>query len=99
MSQPILENVLRSYKGTLLYVSHDRYFINETATRILELTGKQLINYIGNYDYYLEKRDVLQPTVNEIKDDDTGSQKNSDTKEDWLKQKSLDADRRNSKRR
>ena len=93
-SKEILENVLRSYKGTLLYVSHDRYFINETATRILELTGKRLINYIGNYDYYLEKRDVLQPTVNEIKDYDTGSQKNSDTKEDWLKQKSLDADRR-----
>lgn len=93
-SKEILENVLKSYKGTLLYVSHDRYFINETATRILELTGKKLINYIGNYDYYLEKRDVLQPTVNEIKEDDTSLQKNSDTKEDWLKQKSLDADRR-----
>lgn len=58
-SKEILENALNSYTGTVLYVSHDRYFINTTATRILELTNKTVINYIGNYDYYLEKKDAL----------------------------------------
>lgn len=58
-SKEILENAIKNYEGTVLYVSHDRYFINETATRILELTGNTLVNYIGNYDYYLEKKDEL----------------------------------------
>lgn len=56
-SKEILENAINSYTGTVLYVSHDRYFINKTATRIMDLTGNILINYIGNYDYYLEKRE------------------------------------------
>lgn len=56
VSKEILENALKDYTGTVLYVSHDRYFINQTATRILELTGQTLVNYIGNYDYYLEKK-------------------------------------------
>lgn len=55
-SKEILENAIRSYTGTVLYVSHDRYFINRTATRILDLTAHSLVNYIGNYDYYLEKK-------------------------------------------
>lgn len=59
MSKEILEQALNRYTGTVLYVSHDRYFINKTATRILELTGGTFINYIGNYDYYLEKKDIL----------------------------------------
>ena len=58
-SREILEDALQRYTGTVFYVSHDRYFINRTATRILELTGNTLINYIGNYDYYLEKKDEL----------------------------------------
>ena len=58
-SKEILEQALNSYTGTVLYVSHDRYFINTTATRILDLTGETLVNYIGNYDYYLEKKDEL----------------------------------------
>ncbi len=58
-SKEILEDALNHYTGTVLYVSHDRYFINRTATRILELAGEQFINYIGNYDYYLEKRDLM----------------------------------------
>lgn len=58
-SKEILENAVRNYTGTVLYVSHDRYFINETCTRILELTGNTLVNYIGNYDYYLEKKEEL----------------------------------------
>ncbi len=59
VSKEILEEALREYAGTVLYVSHDRYFINQTATRILELTGQTLINYIGNYDYYQEKKEEL----------------------------------------
>ena len=56
MSREILESALNNYEGTILYVSHDRYFINRTATRILELEGNTFTNYIGNYDYYLEKK-------------------------------------------
>lgn len=58
-SKEILENALNSYTGTVLFVSHDRYFINSTATRIIELANKTVVNYIGNYDYYLEKKDIL----------------------------------------
>lgn len=59
-SKEILENALNHYNGTILYVSHDRYFINKTATRILDLTEQNLLNYIGNYDYYLEKKADLE---------------------------------------
>lgn len=59
VSKEILENALNSYTGTVLYVSHDRYFINTTATRIIELVGQTTVNYIGNYDYYIEKKDAL----------------------------------------
>ena len=60
MSKEILEDALNAYEGTVLYVSHDRYFINRTATRILDLTGHKLIGYLGNYDYYLEKKESLE---------------------------------------
>lgn len=56
-SKEILESALNQYTGTVFFVSHDRYFINRTATRILDLTGETVVNYIGNYDYYLEKKD------------------------------------------
>ena len=59
-SKEILENVINNYSGTVLYVSHDRYFINKTATRILDLTEQTLLNYIGNYDYYLEKKPEME---------------------------------------
>jgi ATP-binding cassette subfamily F protein 3 len=59
VSKEILESALVSYTGTVLFVSHDRYFINKTATRILNLTNETVVNYIGNYDYYLEKKDEL----------------------------------------
>ncbi|MCQ2509926.1 MAG: ABC-F family ATP-binding cassette domain-containing protein [Lachnospiraceae bacterium] len=58
-SKEILEEALKEYTGTVLYVSHDRYFINQTATRIMDLTNGKLVNYIGNYDYYMEKKDEL----------------------------------------
>lgn len=59
-SKAILENAINHFEGTVLYVSHDRYFINTTAHRILDLTGHRLLNYIGNYDYYLEKKDAME---------------------------------------
>ena len=58
-SKEILEEALNSYTGTVFYVSHDRYFINQTATRILDLTNQTIVNYIGDYDYYLEKKEEL----------------------------------------
>lgn len=61
-SKEILEEALVSYTGTVLYVSHDRYFINQTATRIMELTNQAVVNYIGDYDYYLEKKEELTST-------------------------------------
>lgn len=69
-SKEILENVLNSYSGTILYVSHDRYFINKTATRILDLTDRHLLGYIGDYDYYLEKKNVVEAAyLNKYPDD------------------------------
>ncbi|MCM1184711.1 MAG: ABC-F family ATP-binding cassette domain-containing protein [Roseburia sp.] len=67
-SKEILETALNAYEGTVLYVSHDRYFINKTASRILELTQKAFVNYIGNYDYYLEKKEVLTPVSETVSD-------------------------------
>lgn len=60
MSKEILENAIQSYTGTVLYVSHDRYFINKTATKILDLTNGTLISYSGNYDYYLEHKENME---------------------------------------
>lgn len=63
MSKEILEDALKGYEGTILYVSHDRYFINRTAHRILDLTEGQFISYVGNYDYYLEKHDTVMAAI------------------------------------
>ena len=90
MSKEILEQALTNYTGTVLYVSHDRYFINKTATRILDLKEKHFINYIGNYDYYLEKKDILTANILEqaptTKTSVTQIEENS-TKLDWKQQK------------
>lgn len=86
-SKEILENAINSYEGTVLYVSHDRYFINKTATRILDLKNRNLVNYIGNYDYYLEKKDQLTaiyaPDI--LKEDTSPNTPNG--REDWKLQK------------
>ena len=86
-SKEILEEALNNYEGTVLYVSHDRYFINKTATRILDLTNHKLVNYIGNYDYYLEKKeeltDIYAPEVRE----EVYTETVSATKMDWKQQK------------
>lgn len=83
MSKEILESALNRYTGTVLYVSHDRYFINKTAGRIIELSANTVTNYIGNYDYYLEKRDILAPKeVKAVKEE-----KSTAVKDDWKAQK------------
>lgn len=86
-SKEILETAINSYEGTVIYVSHDRYFINKTATRILELTKKQFVNYIGNYDYYLEKKEILSPVCIEIQK----QAEESSQKLDWKNQKEQQA--------
>ena len=88
-SKEILENALSHYGGTILYVSHDRYFINRTATRILDLTNNQLLNYIGNYDYYLEKHDDMMAAhvYSRIVPDTFSESRPSEEKLDWKAQK------------
>lgn len=109
VSKEILEDALNGYTGTVLYVSHDRYFINKTATRILDLNHKTLTNYLGNYEYYLEKRDEqlalleaaqasgsMQPSSGN-KDSSTVSAADgnaSESKLDWKAQKELQAAQR-----
>ena len=96
-SKEILEEALNSYTGTVLYVSHDRYFINQTATRILDLTNQSVVNYIGDYDYYLEKKEELtekyapttQQAAAEIQDEAP-----SEGKLTWQQQKEEQARRR-----
>lgn len=94
MSKEILEDALNGYEGTILYVSHDRYFINRTAHRILDLTEGQFVNYVGNYDYYLEKHDTvmaaIEASVPQSADaDNTVAAKvaESEVKLDWKAQK------------
>ncbi len=80
---------LIAYEGTVLYVSHDRYFINKTASRILELTHRKFVNYIGNYDYYLEKRDILTPVS--VPETAVSAKEPSAQKLDWKQQKEIQA--------
>ena len=87
VSKEILEQALNRYTGTVLYVSHDRYFINQTATRILELTNQAMVNYIGNYDYYLEKKEELTQIYAPKEDEAVADASVSATKLDWKQQK------------
>ena len=98
-SKEILEEALNSYTGTVLYVSHDRYFINQTATRILDLTNQAVVNYIGDYDYYLEKKEELtekyapvQETLSDLSAAD--AEESSSNKLTWQQQKEEQARRR-----
>ena len=94
MSKEILEDALNGYEGTILYVSHDRYFINRTAHRILDLTEGQFVSYVGNYDYYLEKHDTVMAAIEastpqSADTDNTAATKaaESEVKLDWKAQK------------
>ena len=106
----ILEEALNNYTGTILYVSHDRYFINSTASRILELVNQTFVNYIGNYDYYLEKKDELTQTYassqiqRQVSTSQNGSETLpadgaflSDSKLSWQEQKEQQAKERKRK--
>lgn len=98
-SKEILEHALIHYEGTVLFVSHDRYFINRTATRILDLHERQVLNYIGNYDYYLEKRDTLRTsqlkTAQASKEADAFEPlKETGGKEEWKQKKQEQAAQR-----
>lgn len=92
-SKQILENALNQFEGTVIYVSHDRYFINTTATRILDLTKKQIVNYVGNYDYYLEKKEdaeraqLTSPAPNKQPASSGSPSGAGDTKLSWQQQK------------
>ncbi len=92
-SKEILEEALKNYTGTVFFVSHDRYFINQTATRILELTGETILNYIGDYDYYLEKREHMNQVF--VKKTESAAAiepvKQSEQKVDWQTQKAEQA--------
>lgn len=101
-SKEILENALNHYEGTLLYVSHDRYFINKTASRILDLEDGNFKNYIGNYDYYLEKHEEAAPPLTSapsVLKTDKAPETISDTKADWQEQKKLQAEKRKRENR
>lgn len=91
VSREILERALNDYTGTVLYVSHDRYFINQTATRILDLVNQQFVNYIGNYDYYLEKKDILTPSSSASNTAAVESAPVSESKLSWQEQKEAQA--------
>lgn len=86
-SKEILENAINNYTGTVLYVSHDRYFINQTASRILELTNTKLINYLGNYDYYEEKKEELTATFAPEIIKEKKEKAVSNNKQDYLERK------------
>ncbi|MCI9493000.1 MAG: ABC-F type ribosomal protection protein [Lachnospiraceae bacterium] len=90
-SKEILEQALNRYAGTVFFVSHDRYFINKAATRILDLTGETLVNYIGNYDYYLEKCKELTPIYAPGKEAVQKAEEASSNKTEWKQKKEAQA--------
>lgn len=100
-SKEILEEALNNYSGTVLYVSHDRYFINQTASRILELVNRTFVNYIGNYDYYLEKKEELTRAYASSSQDAAAASSSASTaseaKLSWQEQKEQQARERKRK--
>ena len=95
LSKDVLESALNSFPGTICYVSHDRYFINKTATRILDLTGNRLLNYIGNYDYYIEKRDAVEGAANLSNNNiEEKLTEISDSKQEWIENKTAQAQKK-----
>lgn len=107
-SKEILEQALNDYEGTVLYVSHDRYFVNQTATRILDLYNKQFYSFAGNYDYYLEKKDVVEQPSGEVQPNSQtitagantdAAESASDSKLSWQQQKEEQALKRKKENR
>ena len=107
-SKEILEQALNDYEGTVLYVSHDRYFVNQTATRILDLYNKQFYSFAGNYDYYLEKKDVVEQPSGAVQPNSQtttagantdAAESASDSKLSWQQQKEEQALKRKKENR
>ena len=107
-SKEILEQALNDYEGTILYVSHDRYFVNQTATRILDLYNKQFYSFAGNYDYYLEKKDVVEQPSGAVQPNGQtttagantdAAESASDSKLSWQQQKEEQALKRKKENR
>lgn len=101
VSKEILENAINKYTGTVLYVSHDRYFIDKTATRILDLTEHKLLSYSGNYQYYLEKKETMEQIHLADSSDSSGNSSpkgDTEAKLDWQAQKKLAAERKKLER-
>lgn len=109
MSKEILEDAINAYTGTVLYVSHDRYFINRTASRILDLNRKVLTNYLGNYEYYLEKKEEQSASFDSARQNSASTHVSSsqgstasafpppaaaDGKQDWIARKEQQAAQR-----
>ena len=98
VSKDVLENALTNFPGTVCYVSHDRYFINKTATRILDLTENRLLNYIGNYDYYIEKREAVEEAANLTNtEQDEKPVDVSESKKEWIDNKTALAQKKKIK--
>lgn len=98
VSKDVLENALNNFPGTVCYVSHDRYFINKTATRILDLTENRLLNYIGNYDYYIEKREAVEEAANLTNTEQAGKPADvSESKKEWIDNKTVQAQKKKVK--
>ena len=93
-SKEILENALNNFSGTVLYVSHDRYFINRTATRILELTGNGLNSYTGNYDDYISEKEKMAASSSDSGQSSTVIKADTESKQDWKKAKEEQAKER-----
>jgi len=98
VSKDVLENALNNFPGTVCYVSHDRYFINKTATRILDLTENRLLNYIGNYDYYIEKREAVEEAANLTSTEQSQKPVDvSESKKEWIDNKTALAQKKKVK--
>ena len=98
VSKDVLENALNNFPGTVCYVSHDRYFINKTATRILDLTENRLLNYIGNYDYYIEKREAVEEAANLTSTEQAEKPADvSESKKEWIDNKTALAQKKKVK--
>ena len=98
VSKDVLENALTNFPGTVCYVSHDRYFINKTATRILDLTENRLLNYIGNYDYYIEKREAVEEAANLTNTEQAEKPADvSESKKEWIDNKTVQAQKKKLK--
>ena len=91
LSKEILESALNRYTGTVLFVSHDRYFINRTATRILDLTHEQFVNYDGNYEYYCEKKDATEARLFGAGQTQGAAKDVTESKLSWQQKKELQA--------